>query len=251
MNTATMNLPRAGYFSQRSVFDWAFALLVFIGGAYGFQRYAASMDVYEKVILIGTMPCLIALAWFWGSLHRLMLAVGGVSLMAMALYNRQMDGFGADLAQAGNVFWLKYFLHSQSTILWMSVLIFMSTVFYWIGFAAKVQDNTATRIGSGMAWAAVFMALVGTQVRWFESQQIAPDIGHIPVSNLYEVFVLFCWLTTLFYLYYEQHYKTRSLGAFVMLVVSAAVGFLLWYKVERQAHEIQPLPRCLPCKAGG
>ena len=85
------------------------------------------------------------------------------------------------------------------------------------------------------------MALTGTMVRWFESHQIAPDIGHIPVSNLYEVFVLFCWLTTLFYLYYEQHYRTRSMGAFVMLVVSAGVGFLLWYTVARDAQEIQPL----------
>ena len=48
-------------------------------------------------------------------------------------------------------------------------------------------------------------------------------------------------MTMLFYLYFEQQYKTRSLGAFVMLVVSAAVGFLLWYTIERQAHEIQPL----------
>ena len=78
-------------------------------------------------------------------------------------------------------------------------------------------------------------------VRWYESHQIGPDIGHIPVSNLYEVFVLFCWLTTLFYLYFEQHYRTRALGAFAMLVVSAAVGFLLWYTLVRQAHEIQPL----------
>ena len=53
MNTTTMNLPRSGYFNQRSVFDWAFAVLVLIAGAYGFQRYAASMDVYEKAILIG------------------------------------------------------------------------------------------------------------------------------------------------------------------------------------------------------
>jgi cytochrome c-type biogenesis protein CcsB len=87
----------------------------------------------------------------------------------------------------------------------------------------------------------VFFALTGTLVRWYESHQIGPDIGHIPVSNLYEVFVLFCWLTTIFYLYYEQHYRTRALGAFVMLVVSAAVGFLLWYTVVREAHEIQPL----------
>jgi hypothetical protein len=79
------------------------------------------------------------------------------------------------------------------------------------------------------------MALIGTLVRWYESYLIGPDIGHIPVSNLYEVFVLFCWLTTAFYLYFEQHYGPRALGAFVMLVVSAAVGFLLWYTVVREA----------------
>ena len=48
-------------------------------------------------------------------------------------------------------------------------------------------------------------------------------------------------ITALFYLYYEQHYATRQLGAFVMLVISAAVGFLLWYTVARDAAEIQPL----------
>jgi ABC-type transport system involved in cytochrome c biogenesis permease subunit len=38
---------------------------------------------------------------------------------------------------------------------------------------------------------AVTLALVGTMVRWYESYLIGADIGHIPVSNLYEVFVLF------------------------------------------------------------
>jgi cytochrome c-type biogenesis protein CcsB len=61
------------------------------------------------------------------------------------------------------------------------------------------------------------------------------------VSNLYEVFILFSMITALFYLYYEHHYKTRQLGAFVLLVISAAVGFLLWYTVSRGAAEIQPL----------
>jgi cytochrome c-type biogenesis protein CcsB len=78
-------------------------------------------------------------------------------------------------------------------------------------------------------------------VRWYESYLIGPDIGHIPVSNLYEVFVLFSWLTAIFYLYFEDHYGTRALGAFVMLVVSAAVGFMFWYAVAREASEIQPL----------
>ena len=245
MNTTTMTLGRSGgpfgAFTGRSWYDWLFAALVLAGGAFAFARYAGAMDVYEKAILIGAMPAAIALGWFWGSLRTLMIGVGAATLLAIRLYNTHLDGFGADLAQADNVFLLKYFLSSQSAILWMGVLFFMSTAFYWIGFAARSDDNAAVRIGSRLAWMAVFMALTGTMVRWFESHQIAPDIGHIPVSNLYEVFVLFCWLTSLFYLYSEQHYGTRALGAFVMLVVSAAVGFLLWYTVEGEAHEIQPL----------
>jgi len=105
----------------------------------------------------------------------------------------------------------------------------------------RSQSDTLELLGSRLTWVGVTLALVGTMVRWYESHQIGPDIGHIPVSNLYEVFVLFCWMTALFYLYFEAKYRTRSLGAFVMLVISAAVGFLLWYTVVREAHEIQPL----------
>jgi cytochrome c-type biogenesis protein CcsB len=241
MNTHTLTLGRPGFWSARTVFDWLFAALVITGGAYAFQRYHAAMDGYEKAILVGAIPAMVALGWFWGRLRVLMLCVGAASLLAIGLYSRATDSFGADLSQAEHVFLLKYFLSSQSAILWMSVLFFMSTAFYWIGLFAKTADNAAVRIASRLAWAAVFMALTGTMVRWFESHQIAPDIGHIPVSNLYEVFVLFCWLTTLFYLYFEQHYATKAVGAFVMLVVSAAVGFLLWYTVAREAQEIQPL----------
>ena len=245
MNTTTLILGRPagpmGFVSARSLLDWLFAALVFSAGAYAFSRHGAAMDVYEKLILLGAMPAAVALGWFWGPLRVLMLGVAAATLFAISLYDQHLDGFGADLTQADNVFPLKYFLSSQSAILWMGVLFFMSTAFYWIGFAAKREDNAAVHLGSGVAWVAVFMALTGTMVRWFESHQIGPDIGHIPVSNLYEVFVLFAWLTALLYLYYEQHYKTRALGAFVMLVVSASVGFLLWYTVEREAQEIQPL----------
>jgi cytochrome c-type biogenesis protein CcsB len=253
----TIALGRPGLLARRTPFDWVFALLVVLGAAYAFQRYHASMDDYEKGILLGAVPALVALGWFWGALRGLSLGVGAATLLAIALYSRHTDAFGADLAQADNVFLLKYFISSQSAILWMAVLFVMSTVLYWIGFftgapvaaggAASVgtagggRENTAHLLGSRMAWVGVFMALTGTMVRWYESHQIGPDIGHIPVSNLYEVFVLFCWLTTIFYLWFEQHYKTRALGGFVMLIVSAAVGFLLWYTVAREASEIQPL----------
>ena len=246
MNTATasITLGRRGYFAQRDWQDWVFALLVLAGAGFAFSRYGAAMDGYEKGILACATPALIALGWFWRPLRLLTVLVGAASLLAINLYLRKTDGFGADLAAADQVFWLKYLLSSQSAILWMSLLFYMSTLFYWGGFFSRSGADGASAaeaIGSRLAWGAVFMALVGTMVRWFESHQIAPDIGHIPVSNLYEVFVLFAWLTTLMYLYYEQRFATRALGAYVMLVVSAAVGFLLWYTVARDAHEIQPL----------
>jgi cytochrome c-type biogenesis protein CcsB len=231
-----------GPFNGRDIFDWAFAALIIIGCLFAFTRYAASMDVYEKSILVFSVPSLIALGWFWRPLRLLVVLAGAASLLSINLYSQHSDSFGADLGAADRVFWLKYALASQSAVLWMSLLFFMSTLFYWGGFFAKTGESSAAEaIGSKLAWGGVFMALVGTMVRWFESHQIAPDIGHIPVSNLYEVFVLFCWMTALFYLYYEARFKTRALGAYVMLVISAAVSFLLWYSVAREAHEIQPL----------
>ena len=235
--TTTITLNE-GYWSRRNWFDWLFAALVVAGGLFALQRYGSFMDGYEKGILLGTVPTLVWLGWFWRPLRTLMLVVAALSLLAIGLY--QQDGVGS-LGRAEAVFGLKYFLSSQSAILWMSVIFFMSTLFYWIGVFSRGEGNAMSILGSRLAWVAVAMALIGTMVRWYESYLLGPDVGHIPVSNLYEVFVMFCWMTALFYLYYEAQYQTRALGSFVMLVVSAAVGFLLWYTVVREAHEIQPL----------
>lgn len=82
------------------------------------------------------------------------------------------------------------------------------------------------KTGSVLTWCATAAGFIGLMVRWYESYLVGADIGYIPVSNLYEVFVLFSLLTALLYLHYERHYATRRLGAFVLLVISAAVGFL-------------------------
>lgn len=247
MNTATQTIElkkdgsaqglQPGYFARRDVWDWLFAALMVAGAAWAFAQYHTAMNVYEQWILAGTVPSLIWLGWFWRPLRTLTVVVGAFSLLAIWLYQTPE---GADLARADQVFMLKYFISSQSAILWMSLLFFMSTAFYWIGLLTRA-GSTFEVLGSRLAWAAVTLALIGTMVRWYESHQIGPGIGHIPVSNLYEVFVLFCWMTAAFYLYYEDRYQTRGMGAFSMLIVSAAVGFLLWYTLVREAHAIQPL----------
>nr|WP_279585912.1 c-type cytochrome biogenesis protein CcsB [Thiohalophilus thiocyanatoxydans] len=92
-----------------------------------------------------------------------------------------------------------------------------------------------------MVWVATTMGFVGLMVRWRESYLISHDIGHIPVSNLYEVFILFAIITALIYLFYEARTRTKAMGAFVLLVISASIAFLLWYHFEKGAHEIEPL----------
>ncbi len=222
------------YWARRNAMDWVFALLVVAGGLFAFFRYNGAMDVYEKGILLGAIPSTVWLGWFWRPLQALMAIVTALSLSAIGLYQ-------GELARAETVFGLKYFLSSQSAILWMSMLFFISTAFYWVALVVGRQSVGLELTASRLVWVAVIAALTGTMVRWYESYLLGADVGHIPVSNLYEVFVMFCWMTALFYLYFEQQYKTRSMGAFVMLVVSAAVGFLLWYTLVRQAQEIQPL----------
>ena len=126
---ATIRL-NGGYFQKRNWQDWAFALVVIAGGLYSFMLYAGVMDGYEKGILLAALPSAIALGWFWRPLRTLMLAVAALSLLGVASYQGQLE-------RAESVFWLKYFLSSQSAISWMSMLFFMSTIFYWIGVFAK------------------------------------------------------------------------------------------------------------------
>lgn len=243
MNTTSILPDPPGLLARRNWLDWCFAALLLAGCAIVLHRWGHALDEYETAILLGTAPTLIALGWLWRPLARLMLAVAALSLLALWLH-QGADGV-ATLDRSETVFLLKYFLSSQSAILWMSMLCFIATVFYWVGLFAgnglHGTGDTFGKLGSRITWAAVTLALVGTMVRWYESYLMGPDIGHIPVSNLYEVFVMFIWMTALFYLYYEDQYATRALGGFVMLVVSAAVGFLLWYAIVREAHAIQPL----------
>lgn len=215
-----------------SWFDWLYAALLLAGTVYVFRFYGGYMDGYEKGILVLTALTLIGLGWSWKPVRALLLAVAGLSLFGISQYH-------GSLARADQAFWLKYLFASQSAIMWMSALFVMATVGYWLSLLAR--SDFVARVSGAITWSAVAMGLIGLMVRWYESYLFGADVGHIPVSNLYEVFILFSIITALMYLYYEQRYQNRQMGAFVLPVVSAAVGFLLWYSLERQGHEIQPL----------
>jgi cytochrome c-type biogenesis protein CcsB len=220
------------FLKQLSLLDWLFGAALMAASIFAFFKYGQFMDAYETLFLFGAGITFSVLGWFWKPMRFLVMGVAVLSLFSISLYQ-------GDLERANQAFLLKYLIGSQTAVMWMNVLFVLSMLTYW--FALFKRSAFTGKVATLLVWAAVLMGFIGLMVRWYESYLIAPDIGHIPLSNLYEVFILFCLITSLMYLYYEQRYETKQLGGFVMLVVSAAVGFILWYTFSRHANGIQPL----------
>jgi cytochrome c-type biogenesis protein CcsB len=215
-----------------SLFDWIWAALLLVASIWTYNHYSALMDSFEVAILVGSTAGMLLFGWGWKPMRALSLVVAGISLAAIGLY-------GDELARNETSFFLKFLISSQSAIMWMSALYVMATFAYY--FELATGSHFSGKVGTVLTWSATTMGLVGLMVRWRESYLISPDVGHIPVSNLYEVFILFAIITALMYLYYERRYNNRAMGAFVLTAISGAVAFLLWYTFDRGANEIQPL----------
>jgi len=228
MNSLTMTNSD----DSRPMAKWSWWLIVAIATVILFAMYGSILDVYEISIVLFTSASLIALGQNWPGFRLHIAAVTVLSLIAVKIY-------GTELATADDNFFLIYLLASQSAFMWMSALFVMATATYFLGLF--MRSAFTEKVGSALTWSATTMGMAGLMIRWRESYLISHDVGHIPVSNLYEVFILFAVITSLLYLFYERRYKTRALGGFVLLVISAAVAFQLWYSFGRGAHEIQPL----------
>lgn len=211
---------------------WIWRVLMVLAAAGVISFYADVLTVYEVAIIIITAIGMAILGQNWPGYRWHTAAVAVFSLFAVSIY-------GNELAAADNSFWLNYLLASQSAFMWMSALFVMATVTYFAGLL--FHSEFTEKVASFLTWSATTMGMIGLMVRWRESYLLGADIGYIPVSNLYEVFILFAVVTALLYLFYERRYQTRSLGGFVLLVISAAVAFQLWYTFDRQAHVIEPL----------
>ena len=208
-------------------------LSLLLGGAlYALKTFSSYMDIYEKAILLSSVGFFSWLGWNWNHFKKIIILVFALSLFAIQLY------LGV-LTNNEHVFLLKYLLSSQSAIMWMNVFFVLALVLYWLGLLAK--NNLLDDIASSFTSTAVLFGFTGLLVRWYESYLIGLDIGHIPISNLYEVFILFCLITSLLYLFYEEKFNTKKLGAFVLIIINAAVGFILWYTFDRHADGVQPL----------
>ncbi|MGF6148576.1 Cytochrome c-type biogenesis protein CcmF [Kingella potus] len=217
--------------------DWLYAALIFAVAAFVQYTLPHHMDAYEVVILWLSAACAAGLGWFFKPLRwfiplSLALAYGSVLL------------YGGDFAHRDR-FLLRYFLSSQSAIMWQCALIFCALFAYLAGgliaLHRRQQTNTLLGMATAFGWLCALAGFTGLLVRWHESYLILGSAGHIPVSNLYEVFILFLVICALMYWYYESRFSVQKLGGFVYLFMSGVVCFVLWYSLSRNAQQIQPL----------
>jgi cytochrome c-type biogenesis protein CcsB len=112
---------------------------------------------------------------------------------------------------------------------------------WWRRSPSTSPSTSIARLPQRLTAFACVLGLSGLGVRWFESYQLADGIGHVPISNLYEVFVLFVVIVSAMQLRLQARPALAPLGVFIAPVSAAAVGFLVWYAMARGAHELAPL----------
>ena len=130
-------------------------------------------------------------------------------------------------------------LLSDKLISYANLLLIGSSLLYLahLRFTAEAVGKWAT----GLATAGAIGLSAALLTRWFETYHVLEQ-GHAPISNLYEVTVLFSAITVVVYLAMESVYRTRSAGAFVMPIVLSAVLFEIWLAANGQANPSNLMP---------
>ncbi|MHB1532299.1 c-type cytochrome biogenesis protein CcsB [Acidithiobacillus sp.] len=223
--------PAKGWWARLSHGDWAWAAGLTAAAGIILGLYGAGFGYWQFVVLACWYAALMVAGLIWRPMQITTVAVVVPALLAVWLYS-----IGQTPA---NNFLLRDVLQGYAAALWMSGLLLAATAAYLVFLFT--QSERVGRWATGLTWAGVIMGFISLGVRWRETYIGHPDWGHIPVSNLWEVFVLFSASTPLFYLYYEKRNQARALGAFVMPLVAAAVGFLLWLIFAQHMDRIEPI----------
>ncbi|MDQ6975807.1 MAG: c-type cytochrome biogenesis protein CcsB [Mariprofundaceae bacterium] len=130
-------------------------------------------------------------------------------------------------------------MFSINLIMAMNVVFLFSAICYILLLFAP--DSFVGRMATTSAWMGIYIGGSMLLLRWYESYLFMDgSIGHAPVSNLYEVFMLLFCIVAIIYLQWEKRYQAQAMGAFVMTLVAAGVFFEIWLASIGQA-DIKPL----------
>ena len=116
-----------------------------------------------------------------------------------------------------------------------------SSFFYFCHLFFRKQK--IARVGTSITVFAFIIHTIAFIVRWIESYQLG--VGHSPLSffTLYETLIFSCWSMALLYLLLEYTYKVRTIGAFVVPLIS--LGMLYASLSPNLNGDIEGLPSVL------
>lgn len=156
----------------------------------------------------------------------------GVALVALAF----IEYFETDRLLAGEVDAIPFILHLAgyaNLLLVGSALLYVATTWF--------DSELTGRLASSLATVGAAAALVALAVRWVETYYLHRP-GHHPLDGQFEILALFNAITVVAYLIMERVYRSRSAGAFVMLIVLAAVLFQAWlaaHDLSKVGHAVE------------
>lgn len=200
----------------------------YVAGALALALGPLPMAAWDLVVLAIVLAAALVLAWRAPGHSRATLCALILAGVAILVQDRGPELFARTLAS------------SQAWILGMAAMSVAATLVY--GASAFSRNDGAWRAAARLSWAALLAGFTGLLVRWWESYQPGDGfMGHVPISNLYEVFVLFVIVALSFQLKVQADPALRPVGGLLSLGASAAAGFLVWYATQHRAHELQPL----------
>jgi cytochrome c-type biogenesis protein CcsB len=130
----------------------------------------------------------------------------------------------------------------KGDIMLNSVILSYITFIYFLSFLFYLLMMVMGKKALGQI--ATIIALAGLAghtfaliVRWVESYRL--DIGHAPLSNLYESLIFFSWAIILLYLLMERRIKNRTVGTFVTPLAFLALAYASFS--DNVSSEIRPL----------
>jgi len=108
---------------------------------------------------------------------------------------------------------------------WIATFSYLGAMVFYLSYLAFRSKSVAT-VATGLTYFGFLAHTIAIGLRWWESYQMGQDIGHIPVSNLFESMSFGAWTIILIYILVELKYKNKSFGAFVMPVAFLALAYI-------------------------
>lgn len=117
----------------KQVFNYLFIFSMVILPTFGLIKFHEYMDYYEMFILAATGITFILINKYWQNFSYLVSTILIFSFISIFLYE-------GNLLTSEKQFALKYFLSSQSAIMWMCSLYPLSLLMYWFYLFKKIPS---------------------------------------------------------------------------------------------------------------